>query len=475
MNAQRDNSPPRIPARTWKIAAVAGAAAFMAMLDSTVANLAIEAIRTDFGSTLAVVQWISTGYLIALAVSLPTAGWLGSRYGYGKVWTVSVAGFVVASVLCGLTQGPSTLIIARILQGLAAGLMVPVGQALIGSNASSNQLGRLMGTLGLVIALGPALGPGIGGFLLEVTSWRWLFWINIPIGIATLVAARNLIPSGSTKASRPLDRIGLVLISLGLPMLLYGATEIGSEGTGAIAILTVVIGAVLVSCFVLAALRTPYPLIDLWLLRRRLFSAATTTAGLTGANMYGGLLLLPLYFQLILSRDAGETGLMLLVMGLGSAAVLPVAGTLTDRFGARKTALAGATVLLVTTIPFVIFPNALSMTMLMVLLALRGIGMALAQMPAITAAYASVTTGQMGDAATLVNIAQRVGGAIGAAGVVILLAQAGDATHINGYVWVFIVLMVMAMLTLVSAAFMRQQTDPAKGNCEKVVGNAGRR
>jgi MFS family permease len=166
----RRPSPPRISARIWKIAAVSGAGAFMAMLDATVANLALEAIRADLAATLTLVQWVATGYLVALAVSLPAAAWLGSRYGYGRLWAVSLAGFVVASALCALAPGPLTLIGARLLQGLAGGLMVPAGQAVIGSTAGPRQLGRLMGTLGLVVALGPAVGPAVGGLLLEVAS-----------------------------------------------------------------------------------------------------------------------------------------------------------------------------------------------------------------------------------------------------------------------------------------------------------------
>jgi MFS family permease len=154
------------------------------------------------------VQWVVTGYLVALAVSLPAAGWLGSRYGYGRIWAAALAAFVVGSVLCAIAPGLLTLIGARFLQGLAGGLMVPAGQAVIGSAADRDQLGRLMGTLGLVVVLGPAVGPAIGGVLLEVASWRWLFWINVPIGIAALVAARGVVPAGSTPSDRPLDRTG---------------------------------------------------------------------------------------------------------------------------------------------------------------------------------------------------------------------------------------------------------------------------
>lgn len=456
MSLPEYDAPTKVPARTWKIAAVVGAAAFMAMLDSTVVNLALASIARDFGRPLSLIQWVATGYLVALAVSLPTAGWLGRRYGYGRVWSVSVACFVVTSGLCGLAQGSSTLIVARLLQGLAAGVMVPAGQAVIGSTTRSDQLGRVMGTLGLVIALGPAVGPGIGGFLLEIMSWRWLFWINIPIGIVALAASWGLVPRGTVNARLPLDRIGFVLIGFGLPLFLYGATRFGSGSVSLSAAITVAIGAILTIGFVLTELRIQYPLIDLRLLHRRLFSAATVTSGLSGANMYGGLLLLPLYLQLETHQTVGETGLMLLVMGLGSAAILPIAGTLTDRYGASRIAMAGAGILIVTTIPFVILPGQLSTSALIVLLLSRGVGIALAQMPAMTAAYASVTTEQMGDATTLVNMVQRIGGAIGAVGVVILLTLFGDTASLSAYVFAFAVLTALAVLMVISASVMKQ-------------------
>jgi len=177
-------------------------------------------------------------------------------------------------------------------------------------------------------------------------------------------------------------------------------------------VLAVVVGALLATGFVLGALRTSAPLVDLRLLRRKTFAAATATAGLTGANMYGGLLLLPLYLQLAAGRDTAETGLLLLAMGLGSAVALPLAGTLTDRHGAGPVTLVGAGLLAVTTVPFLLpgaflSPGTLSSTVLGLILVVRGTGMALAQMPAMTAAYGSVAADEMGDAATLVNIVQR--------------------------------------------------------------------
>ncbi|WP_048644937.1 DHA2 family efflux MFS transporter permease subunit [Nitratireductor soli] len=458
MSTDRPSSPPAIPARIWKIAAVTGAGAFMAMLDSTVVNLAIETVREDFSASLSLIQWIATGYLIALAIALPAAAWLGNRFGYGRLWAGSLAGFVAASVLCAIAPDPLTLIGARFLQGLAGGLMVPAGQAVIGASAGPKQLGRIMGALGLVVALGPAIGPALGGLLLDHASWRWLFWINVPVGIAALLLARGLVPGGEKDEARRLDVKGLVLLGAGLPLLLYGATEIGADGMRLKNLLAVAAGILLTIAFVAVAGRAKQPLIDLSLLRRPVFATATATTGLTGLNMYGGLLLLPLYLQVVAGLSTAETGFLLLAMGLGSALALPVGGALTDRFGAGQVSFAGTLALLVSTVPFLL-PVALPSMLLAPILVLRGIGMALGQMPAMSAAYASARKAEMGDATTLVNIVQRVGGAIGAVGVVVVLAHTADAA---GYVQAFAILAAVSALTMVLALALTRQARLAE-------------
>jgi MFS family permease len=241
----------------------------------------------------------------------------------------------------------------------------------------------------------------------------------------------------------------------------YGATEIGAAGANTVTTLALGAGAGLVAGFAFGALRAAAPLVDLRLLGRGTFATATVTAGLTGANMYGGLLLLPLYFQLASGQGIAETGLLLLAMGLGSALALPLAGTLTDRHGAGPVALAGAGLLVITTIPFLV-PGAflasgnLATAALVLILVARGVGLALAQMPAMTAAYASVAAGEMGDAATLVNIVQRIGGAIGAIGVVVTLARTGDDA--GAYAPAFALLAAVSILTVASAASLRRHT-----------------
>ncbi|GFZ84528.1 MFS transporter [Pseudohongiella nitratireducens] len=448
-----DQKPPPIPMRAWGISAVTGAGAFIAMLDSTVVNLAIESIRSDFSSTLPIVQWVATDYLCALAVSLPAAAWLGVRYGYGRVWTISLAVFVAASILCAMAPNPSTLIIARILQGLAGGLMVPAGQAVIGSTVEKRQLGRIFGLLGFVIALGPAVGPAVGGFFLETASWRWVFWINVPIGLAALMAAPGLVPRGRTDNARELDHRGLLLLGIGLPLLLYGALGAGVGELALTTVLSVAAGLILTCLFIISALRVANPLIDIRLLARPAFSSATLTAGLSGMNMYGGMLLLPLYLQLIANQGPLQAGLWFLVMGMGSAIALPFAGMMTDRFGAGIVSLGGAALLLVSTVPFLL-PGDPAYIALTAILLVRGIGLGLVQMPAMTAAYSAVSKKEMGDATTLVNIVQRVGGAIGAMVVVIVLQQLGGSADPFAQFLAFAFIAGVSALTLVTALVM---------------------
>lgn len=336
--------------------------------------------------------------------------------------------------------------------------MLPAGQAVIGSIVDKRQLGRVFGLIGFAVALGPAVGPAMGGLLLDLASWRWLFWINVPLGVAALLASRGLVPSGTRDTSRTLDMKGWALLGVGLPLLLYGAAGIGMTDTMTVAILALALGVSLTSMFVLTALRNSNPLIDLRLLGRKRFSAATVTAGLAGANMYGGLLLVPLYLQLVAGQGLADTGLWLLVMGLGSAVALPVAGALTDRYGAGNVAMGGAGLLLFGTLPF-LFASPASPVVLSVALVARGVGMALAQMPAMTAAYAAVHGKEMGDASTIVNIVQRIGGAVGAVSVVVILYHANDGSSAEAYFWAFALLAVYALLSLAGATILRLQPD----------------
>lgn len=337
--------------------------------------------------------------------------------------------------------------------------MVPAGQAVIGSTVDKKQLGRIFGLLGFVVALGPAIGPAVGGFFLETASWRWVFWINVPIGLAALMAAPGLVPRGRTDNARELDHRGLLLLGIGLPLLLYGALGAGVGELALTTVLSVAAGLILTCLFIISALRVANPLIDIRLLARPAFSSATLTAGLSGMNMYGGMLLLPLYLQLIANQGPLQAGLWFLVMGMGSAIALPFAGMMTDRFGAGIVSLVGAALLLVSTVPFLL-PGDPAYIALTVILLVRGIGLGLVQMPAMTAAYSAVSKKEMGDATTLVNIVQRVGGAIGAMVVVIVLQQLGGSADPFAQFLAFAFIAGVSALTLVTALMMFLHKKP---------------
>lgn len=444
------HSPPEIPGRLWAIAAITGSSAFMAMLDSTIANLAIETIGADFGAPLTDVQWVATGYLIALAISLPLTSWLGRRFGDGRLWAGSVLAFAAASLACALSHSVLLLIVSRFLQGLAAGLMVPAGQSILAGIADRRQLGRLMGIMGFAVALGPALGPALGGLLIDTASWRWLFLINVPLGIAAAIGAKRLVPAGEQSHDARIDRMGLSLIGPGLPLLLYGAAEIGSSNLSWFSMASLTLGIVLFAAFLVHAVRADEPLIDIRLMLRTRFVAPMLTATLTGASMYGGLLLLPIFLQQSVGQTPSGAGFLLMAMGLSSALVLPIAGRLTDRFGPKRISLAGGALLTLATLPF-ISSTSLAFGLIMALLIARGAGLALAQMPAITAAYGEVDKSGTSDAATVINIAQRIGGAIGAITVVAIVERFGASTSGAQYRIAFGMLVILSTGALLAA------------------------
>lgn len=452
---QENGAPPAISRHTWMIAAVTGAAAFVALLDSTVANLALIAIRDDFSSRFSTVQWVATGYLIALAVSLPCAAWLSKRVGHGRTWAGGLAVFVVASMACALAPSLDWLIAARLMQGLAAGAMVPAGQAVVGRVAEPAQLGRLFGVVGLVIALGPALGPAFAGALIDTFSWRWIFWFNVPVGILALFAARGLVPMGKHDDDRAFKPVQFVYLSGGMALCLYGTTELGLGTQGKTALPAMFLGIALLFAFIGHTRKTTEQLIDLDMLKSIHFASAVTTTGLAGANLYAGLLVIPVYLQVFAHYSASQAGLLLLVMGLGLALVMPFAGMLSDRIGGGFVTVIGGVLLVASTVPF-LFPDFLSTSVLIVILAMRGAGLSCLQIPSMTSAYEVASNRKMSDATTLVNIAQRVGGAIGAAILAIVLVRFGDGpdAELESFGMAFALLTALSMSGLISAALL---------------------
>ncbi|WP_376768593.1 MFS transporter, partial [Pseudonocardia pini] len=264
---------------------------------------------------------------------------------------------------------------------------MPTGQALLGQAVGPARLGRVMALLGAVVSLGPALGPVVGGVLLEVASWPWLFLVNLPLGAVGLVAGLRVLPRGTPSDTGPLDLAGLLLAGLGLSALVYGVTAWGSaEGSWVVG--PVVGGIAALAAFVVRSLRGAEPLTDLRLFADPRYSAATVCSTLTGASLFGTVLVFPLLLQLDRGTDTIGTGLALLSYGLATAVSTPLAGRLTDRYGGGRIAVAGCVGLILTALPFALWSP--GPVLLQVLLVLRGIAIGFAAIPPTVAAYAMV-------------------------------------------------------------------------------------
>jgi EmrB/QacA subfamily drug resistance transporter len=417
----------------WVVAAVVTIGTVMSILDTTIVNVALDTLSRELHATLNTIQWVATGYMLALAVVIPLTGWMSERFGAKTIWMTSVTLFGLGSALCGLAWSAESLIVFRILQGFGGGMIMPVGMSLLTQTAGPSRVGRVMSVIGVPTLLGPILGPVIGGLIVDTVSWRWIFYVNIPIAVVALLLAARLLhaDSGRADAGR-LDWLGLALLSPGLAGIVFGLSETETHGgLGAmIAWAPIVGGILLVALFVLHSARAPRPLIDVRLFRITSFSAAVATTFLLGGALFGAMIVLPLYYQVARGESALTAGLLMAPQGLGAAMAMPLAGRLTDRVGGGRVAAVGLVIMTLSTIPFAFLGASTSYTLLAILLVVRGVGMGGTMMPAMAAAFATLQRSQVPRATSALNAIQRVGGSIGTALLAVVL-QHQIATRIG--------------------------------------------
>jgi EmrB/QacA subfamily drug resistance transporter len=444
----------------WRLAGVIVFGAFASGLDASLANIGLDTIGANLHAPLARTQWVASGYLVALAVSLPLAGWLGRKRGVGRLWLTALASFTVASGLCAVAPTIETLILMRVVQGLAGGLLIPAGQTVLGQAVGAQRLGRVMATLGIAVSVAPALGPVIGGLVLHSLSWRWLFAINLPVGVLGLLLGWRYVPRGQPGAAPRLDRVGLLYISTGLPLVVYAVTELGAHGSGA-DVVPLLLGLVALAVFGVRSVRQAEPLLDLRLFVNRSYAAAGAAAGFTGMALFGSGLLFPLYFQLAHGEDVVGTGLRLLGLGGATALALPLTGRLTDRYGGGAVSLGGCTLLVLVSASFAVLPVDTNAALVQVLLGLLGISVAFAAVPTGISAYQTVSRDQLPDATVQVNILQRLGGAVGGALFSVVLARrlpAGAQVAFHAAFWT---MTAAACIALISAFILSRTLRPA--------------
>ena len=471
-------SPAGIDRHIWRIAVVVILGSIMSVLDTTVVNVALEPLSRDLHVTLDDIQWVATGYLLSLAAIIPVTGWAGKRFGARAVFVAALVLFTLGSALCGLADSAGSLIAFRVLQGIGGGMLTPMGQIILVRATPREKLPRVMSAIGVPIVLAPIFGPTLGGLLIEHVSWQSIFLINVPIGIVTLFAALRLLPKDAPEGAERLDLLGLVLVAAGVVGVTYGLAESGGAGTLASAsvLVPLVAGLVLVAAFVVRALRIPFPLLDVRLYANRAFSAASITTFCLGAALFGAMILMPLYFQVVRGEDAVITGLLLIPQGVGAALAMHASGRAVERWGGGITAFAGGAITLVATVPFLLLTGETSYWLIGIAMVFRGFGIGMSIMPAMTAAYTVLRPDQINDATPQLTTLMRVGGSIGTAILTVILQSqltaAGPRASADAmadgfnvaFVWVMGITVVALLPTLLLMAAerraRRQQLDP---------------
>jgi EmrB/QacA subfamily drug resistance transporter len=419
---QLKSNRPGLGADVWRIAIVVILGMIMSTLDTTIVNVALISLSRDLKTSLDTVQWVVTGYLLSLAAVIPITAWAARRCGAKRLFIFSIVVFVLGSALCGLAPNIQALIAFRVIQGIGGGMLMPLGMMIVVKKAGQERLARVMSAISVPIILGPVVGPTIGGLLLDHAGWRWIFYVNLPIGIAALIAAIKLLPDDEPEDAGPLDVMGLVLAGAGLVGLTYGLAKIGIDPFVSFSVLVPLLGGLaLLAVFVVRALHIPRPLLDMHLYRDPSFSAASLVMLCLGIAMFGGLILMPLYYQTVRAEDAVRTGLLLAPSGIGSALAVWWAGHLVDRYGAGLISVVGAVVGIVATAPFIFLGAHTSYGWLSLAMLIRGLGVGLSSMPAMTAAYQALTPEQVNDATPQLSVIQRVGGSIGTAILTVIL------------------------------------------------------
>jgi EmrB/QacA subfamily drug resistance transporter len=399
----------RLDPRIWRIVLVAALGSFLAQLDATVVNVSLSSLSAELHTSLPVIQWVTSGYLLALALMLPLNAWLVERIGAKRLYLLCFSGFTLTSALCALSWSAGSLIGFRVLQGISGGLMAPMAQLMLVRVAGKHMV-TVFGYAAVPILLGPVLGPVIAGAILQHATWHWLFLINLPIGILAVVLASRFLPDDDDRkqAARRLDLIGLLLLSPSLVLFLYGSDHLG-EQTGIAALLLAVI---LLTAFVRKAWKDrERALIDLRLFTSRTFAAAAVTQFTSNGLAFAGQMLIPVYLVRALGESPSVAGWLMAPLGLGMMCIYPWLGKLTQRFGTRGTSAGGASIAFLGTLPFLyLSSHSLNLPILAGTLFIRGMGMSAVGLPSISAAYASVRKEQLPMATTSLNIVQRLGG-----------------------------------------------------------------
>jgi len=416
----------------WIIAISVMLATFMEVLDTSVVNVSLQHIAGSLSATIDEATWALTSYLVANAIILPMTGWLASRFGRKRLLMLSVVGFTSASFMCGLAPTFGMLIAFRIVQGATGGALQPLSQAVLLEAFAPEDRGKAMGFWGLGIVVAPILGPVLGGWLTESYSWRWVFYINIPVGIASIVMTKLYIfdPPYVRSESRSIDYWGIGLLAVGigaLQIVLDKGQEDDWFSSHMIVALTV-IAVVTLTALIWHELTTDNPVVDLRVFKARSYAVGVFLMTIVGFVLYGSLVLLPIMLQTLLAYPPLQAGIAMAPRGIGSFFMMPITGVMTGKFDSRKLLASGLVIGGLTLVWLsqlnlqagywdIFWPQLI-----------QGVGMSLLFVPLTTVAMDPIPRERMGNATSLFNLMRNIGGSVGIAVTGTMIARNTQST-----------------------------------------------
>jgi EmrB/QacA subfamily drug resistance transporter len=418
------------PSYKWKLLVSVIFGIFMSTLDTTAVNVAFPTLRAEYAVSLYQAQWIVSVYVLSLGMATPVAGFLGDRYGTKRIYVLGLVTFVVGSLAAGVAPSLGSLIVARALQGIGGGIAMPCATAMLFREFPRSRLGLALGLFGVALLFAPALGPVLAGWFIDQHHWRWIFFVNVPIGLLGIGLAARWLSEQRVEHAPTIDRwtaASVIAAVMGFGLLLYGVSVVSVFGWASARVVSALgVSVASLGALVIIELRGTSPLLDIRLFRQRTFLVATLVGYVTVVAFFGAEFLLPLYLQVLRHRSALDAGLALLPLALGAGLTMPVAGILYDRMGPRPLIVVGFTLLLYNTWTLAHLTATTSYRVILGQMALRGFALGLAVQTPFTAALASVAHNVTARASSLV-ISTRL--AVQAIGVAILATLAASTVQ----------------------------------------------
>jgi EmrB/QacA subfamily drug resistance transporter len=409
----------------YSVAAVFVAALFMSIMDSTVVNVAIPTLARDFDASNASVQWVVTAYLLSLALWIPASGWVGDRFGTKRVFLVALGLFTAGSVLCGVADSLPQLVLFRVLQGVGGGIMTPVGTAMLFRAFPPARRAKASQVLIVPTVLAPAVGPVIGGLLIEHLSWRWVFYVNVPVGLVVLVFGAVFLHEHREAAAGRFDVPGFLLSGTGLALVLYAISEGPVRGWVSAPVLGA--GAIgLAACVLLVRveLRRPDPMLDLRLLGDRLFRTSNLVCLFAYAAFLGLLFVMPIFLQEARGASALSSGLTTFPEAVGVLVSSQLVGRLYPRVGPRRLMTGGLVGLTVLIASMALLGAGSSVWTIRLLMFATGAAMAYVLLPQQAATFATISSADTGRASAIYNTQRQTAAALGVALLATVLTSA---------------------------------------------------